>query len=144
LIDAATAQAEQVWLWRTLAVTERTQIVQGWKDVVWLRFPPIKSITSVTVRKSDGTDVVIAPQYIALDAEMGIVRFTGAVPSCETVTIIYQAGYDEIPPQFKQGILLLVGHWYENREAVVLGSVPMEVPLAVSHLLLPYRAWGDS
>jgi uncharacterized phage protein (predicted DNA packaging) len=35
----------------------------------------------------------------------------------------------------EQAILLLVGHWYSNREAVVVGGVPSAVPLAVERLL---------
>jgi len=35
----------------------------------------------------------------------------------------------------EQAILLLVGHWYANREAVVVGVAPAEVPLAVDRLL---------
>jgi len=35
----------------------------------------------------------------------------------------------------EQAILLLVGHWYSNREAVVVGGAPSAVPLAVERLL---------
>ena len=35
----------------------------------------------------------------------------------------------------KEACLLLIGHWYEHREAVVLGTPPSEVPFAVKALL---------
>ena len=35
----------------------------------------------------------------------------------------------------EQAILLLVGHWYSNREAVVVGGAPSALPLAVDRLL---------
>jgi uncharacterized phage protein (predicted DNA packaging) len=35
----------------------------------------------------------------------------------------------------QQAVLLLVGHWYANREAVVIGTITAEVPLAVDRLL---------
>ena len=35
----------------------------------------------------------------------------------------------------KQAILLLVGHWYANRESVVVGTISAEVPMGVPALL---------
>lgn len=58
--------------------------------------------------------------------------------------VVYQAGYAQLedpnataaPDDVQQAVLLLVGHWYENREAVVVGdSATDELPLAVSALL---------
>ena len=43
-----------------------------------------------------------------------------------------------VPAALKAAILLLVGHWYHNREAVVSGSTG-ELPLAVASLIAPYR-----
>lgn len=36
-------------------------------------------------------------------------------------------------------MLLLIGHWFENREAVVIGSSAAELPMAVEALISPYR-----
>lgn len=35
----------------------------------------------------------------------------------------------------EQAILLLVGHWYTNREAVAVGTIATAMPLAVERLL---------
>lgn len=45
-----------------------------------------------------------------------------------------------VPELLRQAILMLVAHWYENREAV--GSVGQEVPLAVDSILRIHQA-GD-
>jgi uncharacterized phage protein (predicted DNA packaging) len=43
-----------------------------------------------------------------------------------------------VTPDVEQAILLLVGHWFANREGVALGSTLTVVPLAVERLLM-YR-----
>ena len=42
----------------------------------------------------------------------------------------------------KAAMLLLIGHWYANRESVAIGQTVAEVPLAVESLLQPYRIYG--
>jgi uncharacterized phiE125 gp8 family phage protein len=47
-----------------------------------------------------------------------------------------------VPQAIKQAILLLVGHWYENREDVVVGTVVNKLPTAAEALLFNYRIWA--
>ena len=52
------------------------------------------------------------------------------------IQIVVGYGDDtDIPQEYKQAILLLVGHWYENREQVTVGEVPREIPMGVEALL---------
>ena len=44
----------------------------------------------------------------------------------------------------KHAMLLLVGHWYANRESVVVGASVEKVPVAHEYLLYPYRILGDA
>lgn len=56
-------------------------------------------------------------------------------------TVTVEAGYataDDVPQSMKQAILLLVGSWYSQREAVS-DKAMAEVPLAVEALCQPYR-----
>lgn len=39
----------------------------------------------------------------------------------------------------EQGVLLLVGHWYVNREDVALGATATELPQSTRFLWQPYR-----
>jgi hypothetical protein len=34
---------------------------------------------------------------------------------------------------------LMMGHWFENRENVVVGTITAKLPEAASRLLAPYR-----
>ncbi len=40
-----------------------------------------------------------------------------------------------LTPDVSQAILLLIGHWYANRESVVVGSVPAALQLGFESLL---------
>ena len=42
----------------------------------------------------------------------------------------------------RTAMLLLIGHWYANRESVVVGETAAQVPFAVEALLQPYRIYG--
>ena len=39
----------------------------------------------------------------------------------------------------QQGALLLIGHWYANREAVAVGVSAIELPMATNALWKPHR-----
>lgn len=46
---------------------------------------------------------------------------------------------ERVPPRMTQAVLMLVGHWFANREAVVTGTIAAQVPLAVEALLWTCR-----
>jgi uncharacterized phiE125 gp8 family phage protein len=54
--------------------------------------------------------------------------------------VTYVAGYGpyEAPEELVQAQLLLIAHWYQNREAVAEGTFN-EIPLAVEALAGPFR-----
>ncbi len=59
---------------------------------------------------------------------------------------LYQADEDALlyGEDIETAMLLLIGHWYANREAVVVGTNNASAPLdfAVDALLQPYRIYG--
>lgn len=82
--------------------------------------------------------------YQHVNGDSGVV-VDGSWPATKsgpgTVTITADVGYEggNVPASIKQAILLLVGHWFRNREAVVTGSTVETLPAAVDSLLFPYR-----
>jgi uncharacterized phiE125 gp8 family phage protein len=58
------------------------------------------------------------------------------------VQVTFVAGYGNaaaVPADLKAAIKLLVGHLYENREAVTLGAMPAELPLGFASVTNRYR-----
>jgi len=43
------------------------------------------------------------------------------------------------PEPLASAVLLMLGHLYENREVVVIGTITAELPLSVQYLLRPYK-----
>jgi hypothetical protein len=119
-----------------------------------LRLPRgvVQSITSVKYRDTTGTLVTLDPSTYVLSADAWEATLTpapgGIWPTTlvhpEGVVITYVAGYGDAGTDVPQGIIaaikLLVGTWYENREAVTLVRFTAdEVPFTVTALLAPYR-----
>ena len=49
--------------------------------------------------------------------------------------------HGKLPPSVKHAILLLVGHFYANRESVSFASASV-IPLAYEYLLQPYKSYA--
>jgi uncharacterized phage protein (predicted DNA packaging) len=49
---------------------------------------------------------------------------------------------EEIPPALVEAVCQLVGHWFENREAVIVGVNAQELPLNVRDIIREYRNWS--
>lgn len=63
-------------------------------------------------------------------------------PQFGAVEIEYPAGYGtpyEIPESIIEAMYLLISHWNENRETVLVGTISKPVEFAVDALLAPYR-----
>lgn len=50
-------------------------------------------------------------------------------------------GEQPVTAAITAAVLLMGGHLFENREAVVTGTIATALPLAVESLLAPYRRW---
>lgn len=81
------------------------------------------------------------------------VAWPGTRAQRQAVMITYTAGWPavesedggepdyaaNVPQPIKAAMLLLIGHWYLHREAVITGTITAKQPLAVEALLAPYR-----
>lgn len=48
----------------------------------------------------------------------------------------------EVPPSLIEAVLQLAAHWYENREATVVGVSAQTLPLGVQDIVREYRGWS--
>lgn len=113
--------------------------------------PALQSVESITYLASDGTSATLAEdQYIVDTASISgrIALAQGACWPCvlcqaNAVTVSFTCGYgdnaSDVPKGIIQAMLLLVGHWYENREAINVGNIVTPLSFAVDALLSAHR-----
>lgn len=122
-------------------------------DIELPRPPFFPGPVTVTYTPSDGVYTPVAYTSFRLDsaATPAVIRppWNGYWPTCRgaenDVVVTWYAGYGEdgtrIPPPAKNAMLLLIGSWYANREAVVQGGMN-PVPMSVEALVGTIN-WGQ-
>jgi uncharacterized phiE125 gp8 family phage protein len=121
----------------------------------WLYLPrwPVQSVEAVTYQAPDGTSATISGGSLRLLPDEGRARLAladwAAWPSTRctpgAIQIDFLAGYGEglCPELWKQPILMLASHWFENPEAAVTGTTSTEVGLAVRSLIESLSDYDD-
>jgi uncharacterized phiE125 gp8 family phage protein len=139
-------------------VTQTIQLrLEMWPygDVIPLPRPPLQSVTSIVYTDSDGnaTTMPSADYIVDSASEPGrvILGYAGSWPSVTlqpgpSIVITYVAGYgdaEDVPQRYKQAIELLAGHFFENREEIVVmqGVSMAQLPIGVKALLGIDRGW---
>jgi uncharacterized phiE125 gp8 family phage protein len=128
----------------------------------WIDVPkaPLRSVTSITYTDTAGvTQTLASSGYKVIGAVGTNVSPTAPRGRIEqayaaywpivrgesgNVTVRFVAGYgnaSQVPQALKQAMLLLIGHWYRNREPVSIGNIVTPLPMSVDALLGPYRTW---
>jgi uncharacterized phiE125 gp8 family phage protein len=147
LIDAATQHLDG---WS--GVLGRALMPQTWQmsldrfpaGAIQLPVGPVTFVESVAYLDANGVsqlvstgdyDVDLAPiEGWIIPRDVG---WPQALDSANAVTVRWIAGTGA-PAPIKQAILLLVGHWYQNREPTALGGRP-NIPMTVDALVAPWR-----
>ena len=108
--------------------------------------PPLRSVTEIGYKDITGEESILptSDYFVDLDCEPGrILPAYGMIWPAFTpyatspIRIRFVAGYDELPVSIRLAMLLLIGHWYENREAT--GTASSVIDFSVHALLAPYR-----
>lgn len=118
--------------------------------------PPVVSVSWVKAFDEAGAETLMDPAGYVVDtvSEPGAVTLlstaswpapAAALRPVSGVMVRYVCGYaddEAVPAAIRQAIKFLTGHYYENRESVVVGNVQaVQTPEAVRALLWPWRVW---
>lgn len=140
-------------------VTGRALITQRWQETM-ARFPsqpfiilpvgPVQQVISVAYYDADGVDQTVANDQfrVIVNGDYALIELVdgatwpGTQSRSDAVRVQYDTGYGDtsadIPEAIRHAALLMVGHWYENREAVTDYAVN-QLPMAVQTLLINKR-----
>ena len=156
LATAARYHVEHAELWRQLITATWKATFPGFpRGRIYLRYPPLQEVTAVEYLDADGeTQTVSADDYlVATDYQPGFVAPLpgkswpgGAARRPDAVTVTFKAGYGDsgadVPAGIRLAIRQIAGSWYENREAVVVGTIVNRLPMGVDYILRAHSIKG--
>mgnify|MGYP000880045008 CR=1 FL=1 len=141
--------------------TGQALLAQTWEssfnafgDEMLLGRAPVQSITSIKYTDENGAEQTLATTEYVLDnagqsAARVVIAPNKTWPNVQTgsinaVRIRYVAGYasaNAVPQPIKQWMLLQIGHWFKNRESVIVGNSMIKSEF-VDNLIHAYRIYN--
>lgn len=141
----------------------RAYVTQTWelwqddwpvKDSISLPVPPLQSVSSVKYYGTDDTEYTLSTDdyFVDTKSEPGRVVLaygkswpTTTLRPANGVCVTFVAGYgdaaSDVPRNIRQAMLLLIGHYYEHREDVIVGTISSALPKGAEALLWPDRVF---
>jgi len=130
--------------------------ISGWPagDHITLPYSPLSSVptTGVLYKSSTGNSTTIGSTQWTADTasepprvylEYGYAWPTATLHDYNPISIEAVYGYgsrsSDVPEPIRQGMLLMISHWYENREIGVVGRTYSKIHKTVDSLLADYR-----
>lgn len=133
---------------RTLRTSTFVVTAPNFDCIKRLPFGPLTTVSSIEyfAENSDALQTLAASQYEhALLGDVLHIAFRQTTPNTDpyranAVKLSCGGGTRavDLPDGMRTAALLLVGHWYENRSAVHIGSSIVEMPMAVKALLAQF------
>jgi uncharacterized phiE125 gp8 family phage protein len=125
-----------------------------WPDAPFVELPlaPLISVDAVRLYSPTGSSATLDPGLFIVDAASRRPRLalhqgqSWPAPgrSVNGIEVAFTAGYgdteDDVPAPVRLAVKMLVAHWYEAREPVLLGERADPVPATVASLIAPYRS----
>ena len=150
LIKSATSSAQE-YTNRFFIATTIQQVGDKWEDISNLFKSPVASVTNIKYVNPSGslqtlsTDVyfvddVNKPARIGLKPNQSFPEIINRLNAVQVNYVVgLAAGADEVDEGIRQALLLTIGNWYQNRQAVVTGTIATELPMNAKFLLDQYK-----
>ena len=113
-------------------------------SVVAVKYTDSDAVTSTVSSSEYAVDTIneYAPRIVLKeDYEWPIADLYNVNPIEIEFTCGYGATSASVPEPIRQSILMLVSHWYEIREPVIVGQQIAGVPMSVDALITEYRVF---
>lgn len=115
------------------------------REYIGLNKCPVQSITHVKYYDTSNVQQTMSTGDYQGDvlnepARIHIITMPDIYDKMNAVEIQFVCGFGvaaSVPDDIKQAMYLIIGHWYEHREAVTVGQFA-EVPLTSKEILRPY------
>lgn len=155
IVAAATERAEEI--------QARAYVTQTWRlglprfpvgRVIRLPRPPLQAVTSIAYTDPAGESQTLpdSTYRVLIDGVPGrvVLARDAAWPATadepDAVRVTYTAGYGDlgadVPEEQRAAVLLFVGHLYESREAITVGTGPtFKLAYGPEYLLWPDRVF---
>lgn len=109
-----------------------------------LQWTPVRAVQTVEYLDPLGAEQTLPASGLSLDGR-GVYpvlypaeQWPDSKAQRASVKVTADIGHIELPADIRAAALLIIGHLYENREAVVIGATATELPMGVNLLLAPY------
>lgn len=151
LIDSAAAYIDGVYGMGFCMMPQTLELmIDQFTNTIKIPVYPVSSVVSIKYIDTEGTEQTLEESKYTLNSygNMPTVApsYNEQWPSTRNISgavkIQFIAGFSALPQDLKHAVLLLVGHWYDNREAATSSGTFSETPFAVKAILNKYAVAG--
>lgn len=144
-VEGTTGRALLAQSWRT--------VCDDWPESRMVKLPvgPIVSLSEIRVYDAEGAATILSlaqfqPETKTMPARIHLPTTIAGMPVLRdraAIEIDYVVGYGndaaDVPQDLRQALLMLVGYWFEHRDAVVIAGSGAVVPGGFDGLVASYR-----
>tara|TARA_R110001583_G_scaffold29380_3_gene102978 strand:+ start:698 stop:1276 length:579 start_codon:yes stop_codon:yes gene_type:complete len=150
LVSAATESAQE-YTNRFFIDTTLLQYGTKFSDLTELLKSPVDSITHIKYYDSDNAQQTLSssvyslipaiePSLISLSVSQSYPSVADRTDAIECKYVVgYGTASTDVPNAIIEAVYLTIGHWYQNRTAVVVGSQVNALPMGAKYLLDQYK-----